>query len=165
MQDPSARLTQDPIRGRRRFLLLPAGLRLRLRALRLRLRRRREPQFRLGERSQRRLAAMDRALVTEAPGLASLFVMFNQLGDGVNPAGPERVPPPSRRRPQRVHVVALLILAAVAALCYWLSATIHAPAAPCAAGAGASTSTSASAVPAVSPLDQELNCSAYAGNK
>ena len=77
MQDPSARLSHDAIRGRRR-LLLPAGLRLRLRALRLRLRRRRGPEVRLRERTRRQLAAMDRALVTEAPGLASMFVMFNQ---------------------------------------------------------------------------------------
>jgi Protein of unknown function (DUF3040) len=158
MQDPSARLSRDAARSRRRRLL-PAGLRL----SGLRLRRRRGSEVRLRERSRRQLAALDRALAAEAPGLASMFVLFNQFNKGEDPAGPERVPAPVRPRPQRTHIAVLLVLAAIVALCIALSTQIHAPVPPCPSSAG--TSASASAVPATGPLVQELSCPAYATNK
>ena len=49
-------------------------------------------------RGRRRLAAIDRALATETPRLASMFAMFNQLA-AEEPVGAERLPSRAWPRP------------------------------------------------------------------
>ncbi|HVT68940.1 MAG TPA: hypothetical protein VHF26_14410, partial [Trebonia sp.] len=76
-------------------------------------------------RDRRKLAAIERALVTDAPGLSSMFTMFNQLNQGEEAAGAERVPAPAWPRPRPAYLAALLALAAVVALCLALAAQIR----------------------------------------
>jgi hypothetical protein len=110
-------------------------------------------------RDRRRLAAIERALAAEAPGLSSKFALFNQLTVGERPAGPEQLPPPRRPALRPAYLAVLLALAAVAALCVTLSLQLHPVVRTCAATATAAVRTSARA-----PM-QDVACHAYATNK
>src|ERR1700761_71122 len=101
------------------------------------------PSVRAHRREQRRIAAIDRRLVSETPQLASMFVMFNRLNPG-EVAGVEQLPPPRRRRFQPVYLVVLAGLVAVAALCFALTTQVQAVTRSC---AGVSVSSSAPTVP------------------
>ena len=101
---------------------------------------------RVSARDQRRLAAMDRALATETPRLASMFAMFNELA-GEEPVGAERLPARAWPRPGLAQVAFLATLAAIVALCVVLSTQVHSVMRPCLA----SPSTSASPKHAVCP--------------
>lgn len=104
----------------------------------------------------RKLAAIERALVADAPALSAKFALFNHVTKGERPVGPEQVSTPSRPRPQPVLAV-LLALAAVAALCLTLSAQIHTVVRPCAV-------TAVAGAPAYAPV-RGLDCRAYANTK
>ena len=86
----------------------------------------------------RKLAAIERALVADAPALSAKFALFNHVTRGERPDGPEQVSAPSRPRPRPQPALAVLLaLAAVAALCLTLSAQIHTAVRPCAVTAAA----------------------------
>jgi hypothetical protein len=95
------------------------------------------PHARVRGPYRRRLAAMERTLMADAPTLASKFSVFNQLTDGERPVGAEQVPGPPWPRLRPAYLAVLLILATVAAVCLTVSAQIRAPVRSCAA-AGAS---------------------------
>jgi hypothetical protein len=139
---------------------------------------------RVSARGQRRLAAMGRALTTEAPRLASMFAMFNELAGG-EPVGAERLPSRTWPRPGLAQVAFFATLAAIVALCVVLSTQVHSVMRPCLASASPSSSASQkaplSAVPSASPPAtpvagratgasgsaafvpvRDLNCQAYA---
>jgi hypothetical protein len=119
---------------------------------------------RLPPRVQRRLAAIDRALAAEAPGLASKFATFNELTADEAPSGAERLPPRvrPRRRPYLTELAVLTTLAAIAALlCVALSAQVHTVMRPCPAYASAARATSSSTGPAASGPARALSCQAY----
>jgi len=107
-------------------------------------------------RGRRRLAAIDRALATETPRLASMFAMFNDLAAG-EPVGAERLSSRawsrSWPRPRPTHVAILATLAAIATLCVVLSTHVHSVR-PCLVSAAASPGASppASSPPALSVL-------------
>jgi Protein of unknown function (DUF3040) len=130
LHDPFARLSHETAR------------RFRLRGLRLRRTSARSHGAAQGararEREVRRLAALDRALVTDAPRLAAMFGTFNQLAGAEGAVSSERIPVPPRRRATRVHVAVLLALALLAGLCFTLSTQLH-PARPCTTSAAGST--------------------------
>lgn len=104
----------------------------------------------------RKLAAIERALVADAPALSAKFALFNHVTRGERPVGLEQVSAPSWPRPQPALAV-LLALAAVAALCLTLSAQIHPAVRPCAVTAAAGASAHA-------PV-RGLDCHAYADTK
>jgi hypothetical protein len=104
-------------------------------------------------RERRRLAALDRRLAADAPHLAAMLDIFNQLSAGEAIGSeelpePPRQPAPARRaRPRPLHIAVLVSLAVAAALCYALSAQLHAAVRPCLAP-GASAPASAEPTPA-----------------
>jgi hypothetical protein len=114
------------------------------------------PSIRAHRRDQRRLAAIDRRLVSDTPQLASLFVMFNRLNPGVVAGGVEQLPPPRRPRFRAAYLIVLVGLAAVAALCFALTTQVQAVTRSC---AGVSVSSSAPTVPVSSAV-----CSTYGTN-
>jgi hypothetical protein len=93
---------------------------------------RREPgcSARATARRGRRLAGIDRALAREAPRLASMFAMFNQLA-AEEPVGAERLPSRTWPRPGLVPVAFLATLAVIVALCVVLSTKVHGVMPPC----------------------------------
>lgn len=101
---------------------------------------------RVSARGQRRLAAMDRALATETPRLASMFAMFNELA-GQEPVQAERLPPRAWPRPGLAQVAFLATLAAIVALSLALSTQVHSVMRPCLASASASRSASSPSGP------------------
>jgi hypothetical protein len=111
---------------------------------------------------RRKLARIERGLVTDAPALTSLFTMFNQLSAGEQAAGVERVPvpgwpPPAWPRPP-AYLAVLLALAAIMTLCLTLGSQVH-NVRPCTA-----TATAAPAAASGSPV-RGLSCPAYANTK
>jgi hypothetical protein len=131
---------------------------------------------RVSARALRRLAALDRALATETPRLASMFAMFNELA-GQEPVRAERLPPRAWPRPGLAQVAFLATLAAIVALCLVLSTQVHGMMRPCLAAASTSASPSAPASTSPSPATgrggggsgpaafgpvRDLNCQAYA---
>ncbi len=126
-------------RARRRFRLRRARRVLGLPGL---PRRGARGSVRVSARGQRRLAAMDRALATETPRLASMFVMFNELA-GQEPVRAERLPSRAWPRLGLVQVAFLATLAAIVALCLVLSTQVHSVIRPCLAFASTSASPSA----------------------
>ncbi len=96
------------------------------------------PGAQVRARYRRRLAVIERTLMADAPYLSSKFTMFNQLTDGERPAGAERVTQASWPRP--TYVAAILVLAAIVALCLTLSAQYHPVTCPGTAAAGTSAS-------------------------
>jgi hypothetical protein len=123
---------------------------------------------RLPPRVQRRLAAIDRALAAEAPGLASMFATFNELTADEAAVGAERLPPRVRPRPRAylTEVAVLTTLAAIVALlCVALSTPVHTVMRPCLAYATAGRATSSSTEPAAGPAAygpaRVLSCQAY----
>ena len=104
------------------------------------LRRLRVPQARVpygpggasAGREGRRIAALDRRLMAEAPALASMYAMFNRLTNGQGPSDWEALTAerPRRARPHPAHLAVLMVLAAVVALCVTLSTTLHPAGAP-----------------------------------
>jgi hypothetical protein len=152
LHDPSARTSPDTTR------------RFRLRGLRLRLRRARAatavPSARTRERDRRRLALIDRKLGADAPQLASMFAMFNQLTMADAVTGSEQLPPPARPPLSALrskHVAVLVMLAAVIALFFALSTQLHTVVRPCESSATAAVTAQAAA--------HTGGCSAYATNK
>jgi hypothetical protein len=99
---------------------------------------------------RRKLAAIERALVSETPGLSTRFALFNHLTRGERPVGVERLPGPARPRLRRAHLAVLLALAAIVTLCLTLGAQAGRAIRPCAAGA------------TVSAPVRGLSCPAYA---
>jgi hypothetical protein len=141
--------------------------RFRLRGLRLRRARRRSAaghpaplSARAREHEQRRLAVLDHALVTDAPGLAAMFGTFNQLTGAEGPVSIERIPVAPRPRPRRVHLVVLLALALLAGLCFTLSTQLH-PARPCVTSAPGSTVATSVAY----AQEHGIACPAYPGQQ
>jgi hypothetical protein len=100
---------------------------------------------------------IERTLMADAPSLSSKFTMFNQLTDGERPAGAERVTQASWPRPRPTYVAAILVLAAIVALCLTLSARYHPVTRPCPGTAAAGTSASAQV--------RDLPCRAYPAAK
>jgi hypothetical protein len=106
---------------------------------------------------QRKLAAIERALMAETPALSTRFALFNHLTRGERPVGVEQVSDPARPRLRRAQLAVLLALAAVAALCLTLTAQVRTSVRPCWAGAAAGA---AASVPV-----RGLSCPAYATTK
>jgi hypothetical protein len=100
--------------------------------------------------TRRRLAAIDRALATETPRLASMFAMFNELA-AEEPVGAERLPSRAWPRLRLAHVAVLATLAAIVALCVTLSTQVHAVMRPCRVSAATSSGASPPASPPASP--------------
>jgi len=148
LHDPSARLGSE--KKTRRFRL--RGV---LRWHRQRAAQPSGPGALVRRRDRRKLAAIDRRLVTDDRALASMFVMFNGLTQGEGPVGVEQFAAPARPRPRMAHVALLLALAAVAALFVALSTQIHAPLRPC-------PTTSVAEV--ITQPVHGTSCSAYATN-
>ena len=116
--------------------------------------RRKAPQAPVRMPYRRRLAAIERALMADAPVLASKFSVFNELTDGERPLGAERVPGPARPRLRPRQVALFLVLAVIAAACLTLSTQIHPVERGCPAAATAGTSASYTPV-------RGLACHAY----
>jgi hypothetical protein len=116
------------------------------------------PSARARSRDRRRLAAIDRRLVTETPQLASMFTMFNTLNAEEGATGAERLPVLPRRRPRTAYVAIVLGLAAVAALCFALTTQVQAVVRPCL------PSMPAAASPLLLPAMGTTGCAAYATN-
>ena len=102
---------------------------------------------------RRKLAVIERALVTDAPGLSTKFALFNHITRGEQPVGLEQLPGPAWPRPARAHLAVLLALAAIVTLCLTLGGQARPSVRPC---GGAGTGTTASA-----PV-RGLSCPAYA---
>jgi hypothetical protein len=98
-------------------------------------------------RSRRRLAAIDRALAAQAPRLASMFAMFNELAE--EPVSAERLPVRGWPRPRLAQVAFFATLAAIVALTVALSTQVRTVMRPCLTAPAASSAGSSS--PAASP--------------
>jgi len=108
-------------------------------------------------RRRRQLALMNRALAADAPQLASMFAMFNELTKGERSVGVECLGARAWSRPTSVHIALLATLAAIVALCIALTSQIHTAVRPCLV--------SATSGPAYAPV-RDFNCQAYpASNK
>jgi hypothetical protein len=173
-KDPFARPARGQVQ-RARWRRSWDQLRLRLSLLRARRRRRRDrtsqpgATTRLRLRGRRRLAALESRLARDAPQLASMFDVFNQITKDEQPDSPERLPAPATPRLQSVHVAVLVMLAAVAALCFALSTQIRPVARQCTGSAAGAATTSApvtsTGTPADSAVVRGLDCAAYATDK
>lgn len=104
---------------------------------------------------RRKLAAIERALVSDTPALSTRFALFNHLTRGERPVGVEQLPGPAWPRPRRAHLAVLLALAAIVTLCLTLGAQARPAVRPCAGGV------------TVSAPVRALSCPAYAdtGNR
>jgi hypothetical protein len=157
-------------RARRRFRLRLARRRLGLPGLPGRPWRGPGCSTRATARRRRRLAAIDRALATETPRLASMFAMFNQLVGG-EPVAAERLPSRTWPRPRLVQVAFLATLAAIVALSVVLTTKVHSVMRPCptsmseisgASPPASSSSASASSLSSGSPLASSSSSAASA---
>jgi hypothetical protein len=152
LRDPFTRLSHDTarrfrLRGIRlhRWYQSPAGRTTVLTA-------------RARERERRGLASLDQVLTADAPRLASMYEVFNQLVSADGPVTGERLPAPARRRSRRLHLALLLGLALLAGLCLTLSTQLH-PSGQCVPlAASGSTVTSASTAYA---QEHSTGCPAY----
>ena len=106
---------------------------------------------------RRKLAAIERALAADTPGLSSKFALFNHLTRDERPVGVERIPRPACPRPRPVHVALLLAVAAIVTLCVTLSAQFQTAVRPCGPGGGARAT--------ISMPVRGLSCPAYANTK
>lgn len=150
--DPFAR----PGRGRTRRRLRLPGLRRRPRLPGSRWPGPARPvrmSLRATVRGRRDLAAINGALVADAPQLASMFDMFNRLTRAERPVGVERLRGRGWPRPTSVQIALLAALAAIATLCIAASTQIHTVVRPCLASAAS-----------YAPV-RDLGCQAYATNK
>jgi hypothetical protein len=89
------------------------------------------PSARVRVPYRRRLAAIERDLISDAPALSSKFAVFNHLTSGERPVGAEQL---SSAAPQlRIVYLATLLgaLAAMVALCVTLATQIRPTARPC----------------------------------
>lgn len=102
---------------------------------------RQAPCVRVSVRYRRRLAAIERGLVADAPTLSSKFAVFNQLTDGEQPVGAEQVPRRAWSWLRSARLTMVLILAAIVALCAALSTELRAMTHPCPAAVATRTST------------------------
>jgi len=106
---------------------------------------------------RRKLAAIERGLMADAPALSTKFAMFNQLAGGEPPGGVEQLPAPALRGPRAMYLAVLLAVAAIVTMCLALSAQVRTAARPCQAAVPTGTSAPA---PARGP-----SCPAYAKTK
>ena len=79
------------------------------------------PGARVHRPYRRRLAAIERALITDAPALSLKFAVFNELTDGERPLGTEQVPGLAPPGPLRAHLALFVALAVFTALCVTLT--------------------------------------------
>jgi hypothetical protein len=126
-------------------------------------------------RGRRRLAAIDRALAAQAPRLASMFAMFNELAE--EPVSAERLADRGWLRPRLAQVAFFATLAAIVALSVVLSTQVRTVMRPCLPAPAASPYASSPASSFASPAAPQaggipalagfapvrgLNCRAYA---
>jgi hypothetical protein len=117
------------------------------------------PDARVRARYRRRLAAIERDLIADAPALSSKFTVFNHLTEGERPVGAEQVSPAAPQL-RLVYLATLLgALAAMVALCVTLATQIRPMARHCQV-------TSAGAVAAAAGRDapapvRSVPCPAY----
>lgn len=119
----------------------------------------REPGAPVRAPYRRKLARIERSLMSDTPALCAKFAIFNHLTGEERPAGAERLSPPAStlRRPRAAHLAVLLALAAVVTMCVMLSAHVRTVVRPCPTSAGTGTS-------APTPL-RGVSCAAYANTK